>query len=84
VLDSITRRVLSEVTELRIVERTLDDLADADGALVISTVAESRRVREVQGVVTYDIECARVVEIAHALHEACVSGDQSRVRVVRT
>jgi len=75
--------VLSEVTELRIVERTLDDLADADGALVISTVAESRRVREVQGVATYDVMGARVVEIADALHEACVSGDQIRVKVIR-
>ncbi len=84
VLDSITRRVLSEVTELRIVERTLDDLADADGALVISTVAESRKVREVQGVGTYDVMGARVVEIADALHEACVSGDKIRAKVIRT
>jgi len=31
------------------VPRTLDELANADGALAISTVVESRTVREVQG-----------------------------------
>jgi branched-subunit amino acid aminotransferase/4-amino-4-deoxychorismate lyase len=82
VLDSITRRLLAEVTDLQIRTRTLDELADADGALVISTVVESRTVREVQGVCTYDLANARVAEIAAALHEASRSGDPDRARNV--
>ncbi len=82
VLDSITRRLLAEVTDLHIRTRTLDELADADGALVISTVVESRTVREVQGVCTYDLANARVAEIAAALHEASRSGDPDRARTV--
>lgn len=82
VLDSITRRLLAEVTQLHVRSRTLDELAAADGALVISTVLESRTVREVQGVATYDITNPRVNEIAAALHEASLSGDQERARTV--
>jgi branched-subunit amino acid aminotransferase/4-amino-4-deoxychorismate lyase len=82
VLDSITRRLLAEVVELQVRARTLDELADADGALVISTVLESRTVREIQGVAVYDIASPRVAEIAAALHEASVSGDPDRARTV--
>ena len=60
----------------------VDELARADGALVISTVLESRIVREVQGIATYDIANARVNEIADALHEASVSGEPDRARAV--
>lgn len=82
VLDSITRRLLAEVTDLQVRSRTLDELAAADGALVISTVLESRTVREIKGVATFDIGNARVNEIALALHEASVSGDPDRARTV--
>jgi branched-subunit amino acid aminotransferase/4-amino-4-deoxychorismate lyase len=82
VLDSITRRLLAEVVDLQVRPRTLDELADADGALVISTVLESRTVREIQGVAVYDIASPRVAEIAAALHEASVSGDPDRARTV--
>ena len=82
VLDSITRRLLAEVVDLQVRSRTLDELADADGALVISTVLESRIVREVQGIATYDIANPRVNEVAQFLHEASVSGDPDRARAV--
>ena len=52
---------------------------------VVSTLwslVESRTVREVQGVCTYDLANARVAEIAAALHEASRSGDPDRARTV--
>jgi branched-subunit amino acid aminotransferase/4-amino-4-deoxychorismate lyase len=82
ILDSITRRLISEVTTLHVRERTVGDLASADGALVISTVLESRIVREVQGVATYDMGGRRVNEIADALTEMCVTGDPDGGRTV--
>ena len=82
VLDSITRRLIAEVTPLVIGARTLSDLASADGAIVISTVVETRIVREVQGVATYDVAGRRVNEIAAALRELCADGDPNGARIV--
>lgn len=82
ILDSITRRLIAEVTPLHVRERTVAELADADGALVISTVVESRIVREVQGVATYDPAARRVNEIADALRELCATGDPDGGRAV--
>jgi len=82
ILDSITRRLIAEVAPLHVRARTVDDLGGADGALVISTVLESRIVREVQGVATYDVGGRRVNEIARALRELCVAGDPDGGRAV--
>lgn len=82
ILDSITRRLISEVTTLHVRDRRVDDLAQADGALVISTVLESRVVREVQGVATYDVGGRRINEIADALSELCATGDPEGGRAV--
>ncbi len=82
ILDSITRRLVSEVATLHIRERRVADLAGADGALVISTVLESRIVREVQGIGRYDVAARRVNEIAHALREVCTTGDPDGGRTV--
>lgn len=82
ILDSITRRLIAEVTPLHVRARTLDDLAQADGALVISTVLESRIVREVKGIARYDVHGRRVTEIAAALRELCLTGDPDGGRAV--
>lgn len=82
ILDSITRRLIAEVTPLQVRDRTVGDLASADGALVISTVLESRIVREVQGVATYDVGGRRVTEIADALRELCETGNPDGGRVI--
>lgn len=73
VLDSITRRLIAEVTTLHMRERRVEDLAGADGVLVISTVVESRIVCEVQGIGTYDVGGRRVTEIASALADLCAT-----------
>ncbi len=82
ILDSITRRLINEVTPLSIRERSVEDLAAAEGALVISTVVESRIVREVTGVASYDVLGRRVTEIAAALAEACAAAGPDAVREV--
>ena len=82
ILDSITRRLIAEVTPLHVRARTLDDLAQADGALVISTVLESRVVREVKGIAQYDPQGRRITEIAGALRELCMTGDPDGGRAV--
>ncbi|MFM8828339.1 MAG: hypothetical protein ACKOGE_03520, partial [Actinomycetota bacterium] len=60
----------------------VQDLAEADGALVISTVLESRIVREVQGVAAYDVGGRRINEIADALSDLCATGDPEGGRAV--
>lgn len=82
ILDSITRRLIGEVTTLHVRDRRVQDLAEADGALVISTVLESRIVRDVQGVATYDVGGRRINEIADALSDLCAAGDPEGGRVV--
>ena len=51
-------------------EARLEELAGADGALLMSTLQEAQPVAEVQGVVTFDPAAPRVREIADAIHEA--------------
>lgn len=82
ILDSITRRLIAEVTPLHVRARTLDDLAQADGALVISTVLESRIVREVKGIAQYDVQGRRITEIADGLRDLCMTGDPDGGRAV--
>lgn len=70
VLDSITRRIA--VAALPTLERAarLDELAAADGALLMSTLQEAQPVAEVRGVATYDPASAAVREAAAAISEA--------------
>lgn len=82
ILDSITRRLIAEVTPLHTRERSVSDLAGADGALVISTVVESRIVREVQGVAVYDVGGRRINEISEALRDLCATGDPDGGRAI--
>ena len=70
ILDSLTRRLVIEAVE-GVLERDtpLDDLADADGALCLSTVIESRPVSEILGVGTYDPASRLLGEVRAALAE---------------
>jgi branched-subunit amino acid aminotransferase/4-amino-4-deoxychorismate lyase len=70
VLDSITRRIASRALPVREREARLEELAGADGALLMSTLQEAQPVAEVRGVATFDAAAARVREIAAAIHEA--------------
>lgn len=69
ILDSITRRLVGEVTTLAVRDRTLEELAQADAGMLISTVLESQPVHEVQGVVRWDPGNRRLGEIRAALAE---------------
>lgn len=80
VLDSITRRLLMECVEVTCVERTTDEIAEARGALVISTVLESRAVRAIRGVGGYDPAHPRVAEVQRALAQACRAAEADAVR----
>jgi branched-subunit amino acid aminotransferase/4-amino-4-deoxychorismate lyase len=82
ILDSLTRRLIGEVTALHVRPRRIAEMGDADGALVISTVVESRVVREVQGVARYDVGGRRVNEIATALRELCAAADPLAARAI--
>ncbi len=69
ILDSITRRLVGEVTELHVRARTLDDLRDATGGMLISTVMELQPVHGVMGVVDWADVPGRVAELKAALAE---------------
>lgn len=80
VLDSITRRLLMECVEVTTVERTTAEIAEARGALVVSTVLESRAVRAIRGVGGFSSTNPRVLEVQQALRQACRSADADAAR----
>ncbi|MCB0881403.1 MAG: aminotransferase class IV [Thermoleophilia bacterium] len=67
ILDSITRRLMAEVTELAVRDRPLAALSDADGGMLVSTVLESQPVAEVQGVARWDASGRRLDELRRGL-----------------
>lgn len=70
ILDSITRRLVFECVEgVREVEAKIDDLAGAEGVLVVSTVTESIPVGRIVGVGEYPSGGARLTEVRAALAE---------------
>lgn len=69
VLDSLTRRLVVEACETRTRTMPVDELAGADGALLVSTVMEARPIREVAGVATFDPESPAVQRLVTALAE---------------
>jgi branched-subunit amino acid aminotransferase/4-amino-4-deoxychorismate lyase len=69
ILDSITRRLIAEVSELHIRARRLDELVDVDAGLLISTVMELQPVHSVLGVVEWPDSPARLAELKHGLAE---------------
>ncbi|MEW6582002.1 MAG: aminotransferase class IV [Actinomycetota bacterium] len=70
VLDSITRRLARDAVPTREREMSVDELAGADGALLMSTVIESVAVREVKDVAAFDPALPRLQEIRRAIREA--------------
>jgi 4-amino-4-deoxychorismate lyase len=69
VLDSITRRLAAEAVAVRERAATLADLADAEGALSLSSLQEAQPVSEVAGAARYDPAGARVREVQAAVRE---------------
>jgi branched-subunit amino acid aminotransferase/4-amino-4-deoxychorismate lyase len=69
ILDSITRRLVAEVTELHVHPRRLDDLQDADAGMLVSTVMELQPVHGVLGVVAWDGVPARLERLGRDLAE---------------
>jgi len=60
VLDSITRRLAMDAVPSTTRAMPIDGLADADGAVLMSSYLEVAPVREVQGIATFDVEAAAV------------------------
>jgi branched-subunit amino acid aminotransferase/4-amino-4-deoxychorismate lyase len=73
ILDSITRRLVGEVTELHVRARTLDDLRDATGGMLVSTVMELQPIHGVMGVVEWADVPGRVAELSAALADLSAS-----------
>jgi branched-subunit amino acid aminotransferase/4-amino-4-deoxychorismate lyase len=69
ILDSITRRLVAEITELHVHARTLEDLQDADGGMLVSTVMELQPIHGILGVVEWSGVPARVAGLRAALAE---------------
>jgi branched-chain amino acid aminotransferase len=69
ILDSITRRLVGEVTELNVRARSLDDLRNATGGMLVSTVMELQPVHGIMGVVAWTDVPGRVAELKAALAE---------------
>lgn len=67
VLDSITRRVAAEAVETTERDMTVEGLADADGAFVISSVQQIVPVRTIVGVCEFDPETPRTTAVAAAV-----------------
>jgi branched-subunit amino acid aminotransferase/4-amino-4-deoxychorismate lyase len=70
VLDSITRRIAARALPVGEREARLEELAGAEGALLMSTLQEAQPVAEIHGVATFDPAAPRVREIAAAIHDA--------------
>jgi branched-chain amino acid aminotransferase len=71
VLDSISRRLMDEITPLAIRTRRVEDLATAEGGMLVSTVMELQPVGEVLGVARWDAGARRIGELRAALAELC-------------
>ncbi|MCC6831825.1 MAG: aminotransferase class IV family protein [Thermoleophilia bacterium] len=68
ILDSLTRRLVVEAVPVRERELPVEGLAGADGALLVSSVLESRPVRAV-GDIAIPTDGARLGEVRRALSE---------------
>ena len=73
VLDSITRRVATEAVPTVEREMTLEGLATADGAFLLSSYQEAVPVHTVLGIATFDVTTARVREVVDAVSAATLS-----------
>lgn len=68
ILDSLTRRLMFEAIEgIAVRDIPVDQLAEADGVLCVSTVIESQPVHEVVGVGTFAADTRRMREVRDAI-----------------
>ena len=70
VLDSITRRIATAAVPTVEREMTLDDLAHADGAFLLSSYQQAVPVHTVLGVATFDVTTDRVRAVVEAVDAA--------------
>ena len=77
VLDSITRRIASEAVPTIEREMTLDDLANADGAFLLSSYQQAVPVHTVLGVATFDVTTDRVREVVEVVDAATLARVES-------
>lgn len=80
VLDSITRRLAMEAVPSTTRAMRIDDLAEVDGAFLMSSYLEVAPVRAVQGIAEFDIHTPAVQEVVAACNDLV----RSRVEPVRT
>jgi len=78
VLDSITRRIATAAVPTVEREMVLDDLAKADGALLLSSYQQAVPVHTVLGVATFDVTRPTIAEMVDAIDQAI----QARVEPV--
>lgn len=78
VLDSITRRIATDAVPTALREMTLEGLAAADGALLLSSYQQAVPVHTVLGVATFDVTRPVVSEMVDAIDAAI----QARVEPV--
>ena len=77
VLDSITRRVATEAVQTVEHEMTLEGLATADGAFLLSSYQQAVPVHTVLGIATFDVTCPRVREVVEAVDAATLARVES-------
>lgn len=73
VLDSITRRVATEAVPAIEREMTLDGLAKADGAFLLSSYQEAVPVHTVLGIATFAVDTPRVRDVVEAVSAAILA-----------
>jgi branched-subunit amino acid aminotransferase/4-amino-4-deoxychorismate lyase len=77
VLDSITRRVATAAVTTLEREMTLEGLAEADGAFLLSSYMEAVPVHTVLGVATFDVTTAQVRQVVAAVNDATLAQVES-------
>ena len=77
VLDSITRRVATAAVQTVEREMTLEGLATADGAFLLSSYQQAVPVHTVLGVATFDVTTLRVREVVEAVDAATLARVES-------
>ena len=77
VLDSITRRVATEAVPTIEREMTLEGLANADGAFLLSSYQEAVPVHTVLGIATFDVTTTGVREVVDAVSAASLTHVES-------
>ena len=70
VLDSLTRRIAVDAVQTKERAATLNELSDAEGAFLMSTLLEAAPVAEIVGVARFDVRSSHVRAVQDAVAEA--------------